>query len=172
MYLGILMKQAIKEILSIADKTYYNWKKEKRPIMSFLEKYFTQEEIEEFLETGVIHRLEEKKLDENLQSLIVDDMTFHNAVFKLRMLTSPVGMKGIFIKALETFDFDDSSFTVENTKQRLIDRVQGIEKNNMFDTKSKIDTAGKWIDYYFSKLEAYIIVKRSKELLDILNTLP
>ena len=52
------MKQQIKQILDIADRTYYNWKREQTPVLSLLEKYFTKEDLEEFLETGTIERME------------------------------------------------------------------------------------------------------------------
>ncbi len=52
------IKHAICKILDIADKTYYNWKQNKRPIILLLEKYFDQEELNEFLETGTIIKLE------------------------------------------------------------------------------------------------------------------
>lgn len=52
------MKESIKKVLDIADKTYYNWKKEQRPIISLIEKYFTKEELEEFLKTGKVERLD------------------------------------------------------------------------------------------------------------------
>lgn len=38
--------------------TYYNWKKEKRPIINLLEKYFTKEELQEFFEYGEIEKFE------------------------------------------------------------------------------------------------------------------
>ena len=47
-------KQVASKVLGCALASYYNWKKEGRPIVSLLEKYFTQEELEEFLETGEI----------------------------------------------------------------------------------------------------------------------
>ena len=52
------MKEEIKKILSISDKTYYNWKKEKRPIIGFLEKYFTKEELEDYLKYNKIIKLD------------------------------------------------------------------------------------------------------------------
>ncbi len=52
------MKELIKEILSISDKSFYNWKHEKRPIISFLQKYFKEDDLKEFLETGEILDLE------------------------------------------------------------------------------------------------------------------
>jgi hypothetical protein len=167
------MINAITNLLGVSKNSYWNYKKQKRPIISFLEKYFTKEDLEEYLQTGVIRRLEEKKLDANLQSLITDDMTLHNAAFKFRILISGTfKMKKIIINVLETFDSEDSTFTVENAKQRLMDRVQGVEKSSIFDTKNKVESIVNWIDDYFSQLEAYIIVKRSNELVAILNKMP
>ena len=54
-------KEIIKQILNIKERTLYNWRKEGRPIISLLEKYFTQEELEEFLETGEISSFFKKK---------------------------------------------------------------------------------------------------------------
>lgn len=55
------MKESIKKLLDIADKSYYNYKKQGRPIIALLEKYFDKEDLEEFLETGKIKKFE--KLD-------------------------------------------------------------------------------------------------------------
>ncbi len=51
-------KEVIKEILTIADKTFYNYKNENRPIINLLEKYFSKEELQEFIETGKIQKQE------------------------------------------------------------------------------------------------------------------
>lgn len=52
------MLKAIAKILDVTLKSVYNYQKENRPIISFLEKYFTKEELEEFLNTGKIEKLE------------------------------------------------------------------------------------------------------------------
>lgn len=52
------MKDKIQDLLDIAPRTYYLWKKEGRPIIEFLEKYFTSDDIEEFLHTHSISKLE------------------------------------------------------------------------------------------------------------------
>lgn len=46
------------QIFSTTLSTYYNWDKEHRPIIALLEKYFTKEELEEFLGTGKIEKFE------------------------------------------------------------------------------------------------------------------
>lgn len=43
------MKDAIKKILDISDKTYYNWKNQNRPIILLLELCFTENELNTFL---------------------------------------------------------------------------------------------------------------------------
>lgn len=51
------MKKAICELLDISDVSYYRWKKD-RLIISFLEKYFTQDDIREYIETKKMKKLE------------------------------------------------------------------------------------------------------------------
>lgn len=47
-------KETMAKLFATAEGTFYKWRKQKRPIISLIEKYFTQEELEEFLETGEI----------------------------------------------------------------------------------------------------------------------
>lgn len=52
-------KNIITELFGFAAPTYYRWKKENRPIVNLLEKYFSDEELNEFLLTNKIERLEQ-----------------------------------------------------------------------------------------------------------------
>jgi hypothetical protein len=52
------MIATIVKILDISKNSYWNYKKQERPIISLLEKYFTKEELEEFLSTGKIENFE------------------------------------------------------------------------------------------------------------------
>lgn len=51
----------ISKILGNTPKSVSNWKNEKRPIISLLYKYFTKQELEEFLETDKIDKFESLK---------------------------------------------------------------------------------------------------------------
>lgn len=51
-------KETMATLFSTAEGTYYKWKKEDRPIIKLLDKYFSKEELEEFLRTGKINKLE------------------------------------------------------------------------------------------------------------------
>ena len=51
------MKKQICELLDISDVSYYRWRQD-RLIISFLEKYFTEAEITEYIQTKKIKKLE------------------------------------------------------------------------------------------------------------------
>lgn len=53
-------------IFSTAEGTFYKWKKEERPIVALLERYFSKEDLEEFLNTGKVSRYEKSKLMSDL----------------------------------------------------------------------------------------------------------
>lgn len=61
-------------ILGCSVSGFYKWKKQKRPVIHLLEKYFTKEDLEEFLTTGEISKQElTKNLSVNeIQELIKD----------------------------------------------------------------------------------------------------
>lgn len=50
--------EKIVKLMGFSKNTYFNWQKENRPIISLVKKYFSEEEIEEFLKTGEISKLE------------------------------------------------------------------------------------------------------------------
>lgn len=48
----------VSKIIGSSVPTYYNWKREQRPIINLLEKYFSKEELEEFLQNEKINKFE------------------------------------------------------------------------------------------------------------------
>ncbi len=50
-------QNTICKVMGISQASYYRWKKE-RPVIALLEKYFTDEELIEFIETEHIARME------------------------------------------------------------------------------------------------------------------
>lgn len=64
------MLKTYARLLQNTVRTISNWKTEKRPIISLLEKYFSKTELEEFLETGGIEKFEA------LEGLSIEDVKF------------------------------------------------------------------------------------------------
>ena len=163
------MKKAITKILDIADRTYYNWKSEGRPIIGLLEKYFTSEDLEEFLETGRIRRFEVDKYKSFADPVLLDH-AIYSAKLKLRLffdknLTEAVSdkivrIKDLLIEVIEKIDLDDG-YTIENSKDRLMDQIKIIEA-----MKSRKELLSTEIKRYFSKAEVYAMIKYSDEVFD------
>jgi len=67
---GIIMvgEKNVLKLMCYSRNTYYVWKREKRPIIELIDKYFQDNEITEFLETGKISRLEDNKDQELLNN--------------------------------------------------------------------------------------------------------
>ncbi|MFY9071781.1 hypothetical protein [Aliarcobacter butzleri] len=51
-------EKLILELMCFSRNTFYVWKREERPIISLIEKYFSNEDLKEFLETGEIKKFE------------------------------------------------------------------------------------------------------------------
>lgn len=58
------------KIICCSVATYYLWKRNKRPVIELLEKYFSNEELIEFLETGKINKMENTLDDERINELL------------------------------------------------------------------------------------------------------
>jgi hypothetical protein len=54
-------EKLILELMCFSRNTFYVWKREERPIISLIEKYFSNEDLKEFLETGGIKKFENIK---------------------------------------------------------------------------------------------------------------
>jgi len=73
-----------KEILALfkfSRGTYYSWKKEKRPIIEFIEKYFKETELKEFIESGRIVSLESKHVSNVLFSAIKNYLEYFRNIY-------------------------------------------------------------------------------------------
>jgi len=158
------MKSAITKILDIADRTYYNWKSEGRPIIGLLEKYFTNEDLEEYLKTGAISRLE--KLD-NLDSELLERHIAYELKHKLYLDTQSSFFKwfehmagtGVMDKVIQ--EIREENYTRRDTKQKILDRIKTMEITGFFNkliAKGRKNVASGYIENNLSELECYVWV--------------
>ena len=57
-HMGYIMLKQILSIMGFTRNTYFNWKKENRPIIHLLDDYFTADELNEYLIEGQIKKYE------------------------------------------------------------------------------------------------------------------
>lgn len=63
------------KLFQFSIPTFYNWQREKRPIIKLLEKYFTKDDLEEFLQTGKIQKFEENIFCETIEKEVINKCT-------------------------------------------------------------------------------------------------
>ena len=166
------MKQSVKKILDIADKTYYNWKKEGRPIIELLEKYFTEDDLEEFLKYGIITKLEAK--DDQHTTYMLIDYVKYNLKEKLDKLLLKPGIfkwleniipKNIFLKILKEIS-EDPKIEVEKyrSKEYLIQKIESYKVASINNSNKK-QLIG-IIKNNLSNIECYVLIKYADEFLE------
>ena len=159
------MKSSIIRILNISDRTYYNWKSEGRPIIGLLEKYFTSDDLEEYLQTGSISRLE--NLD-NLDSDLLERHIAYELKHKLYLDTQSSFFKwfehiagtGVMDKVIQ--EIREESYTRRDAKQKILERIKTMELTGFFNkliSKGRKNVASGYIENNLSELECYVWIK-------------
>lgn len=132
------------ELFNISINTYYLWKKQGRPIISLLEKYFTKEDLEEFLVSGKIAKLD--YVDSYLNNLNDKCNNVYQKIenMKIKYKTSGIdyeshsmfSSKNLYVYYLFSFlrkyKEEIKSFQVENFKANFI----ALALLNPFEFKS------------------------------------
>lgn len=153
------MKEEICKLLAIADSTIYKFRKEGRPILALLEKYFTQEDLEEFLEYGTIEKFEFLKT----QDYLVKESEFILMLAKLPYLTGNDDYIDYLAYAL-SYDHDTSEYLKTRHDFFAViasayDSYIRLYPNNPNKGLIRSDDLGlilKAINFHFPKQENYV----------------
>jgi len=149
------MISQIMKLCSFSRNSYYVWKREGRPIIQLLEKYFSDEELEEFLQNGSIATLDSfnnNKTVTNIEVLNeVSNLVRKQLERKITSLDS-IGTKTVsniiedyFKRSNENIDTKDFSLFYKNISdiqhyyaQDIAEiEIKRIRKNFKFTEKNK-----------------------------------
>lgn len=92
------MISQIMKLCSFSRNSYYVWKREGRPIIQFLEKYFSDEELEEFLEQGSIAKLDNFNNNKTITNIEVlnEVSSLVKKQLEKKINLDAIGMKTVF----------------------------------------------------------------------------
>jgi len=164
------MRKQIVQMLGNTEKSYYRWKEERRPIIAFLERYFTKEDLEEFLKTGIMSKLE--NTEDNQMSYMILEYVKYNLKDKLFKAFKDISSwsdkyiyKKNFIEALQNIA-SDPKFEIEKHKSKdfLIKAIEEYKIQGF--SKVKKEQVINIIKNNFSNLECYALIKYAEEFLD------
>lgn len=98
------------QLLKVSRNTYFVHKREQRPIVLFLEKYFSKEDLEEYLTTGKVSRLD--SIEDNIFTTHIRT----TEILKLLSIIDTETLQDALKKSLN--DYTIGSSTVEYLKQK------------------------------------------------------
>ena len=161
--------------MGISQASYYRWK-EDRPIINLLEKYCTEEDLEEFLEKGRISKFERTiENDEELDEFVLKNALFKIEIYGTRENTSFfLSVKQAFNKELIPACLPVKTFLSILTSKSVTDFSSFETELNAKDVKyenwKKI--IKEFVVYKLSKKELKELIKNKKYVKDYLSSLP
>lgn len=129
-------RKLISNLLGISEKSYYRWK-ETRVIFKLLEKYFLDEDIEEFLKTGKINKFEEI---EDLELLNIEAINIYsNFVLNLTKNCLMLFLKTIHYADISNQNINSNFIELifdadakKEDKVTLINEFQKVKNSTLF----------------------------------------
>ena len=157
-------------MLGNTEKSYYRWKKENRPIIAFLERYFTKEDLEEFLKTGIVSKLENTE-DHKMSYMLLEYVRYNlsdklaNAFEAVSSWSDKYLHKKEFIEILQSIASDPRlEIEKHNSKDFLIKAIEDYKIQGF--SKVKKEQIVNIFKNNFSNLECYTLIKYADEFLE------
>lgn len=163
-------KKIVCNLMGITVRSYSNWAKEERPIISFLEKgYLNKNELQEFLDTGKIKKLDliKKYSFEELQEKLTnqqnivnnEELMIKNLIFKFLIFNkeAPLLILRNILKELKQtiLEKNDLLKLIQEYPTNLIKlETKRIKKNSIF-----------FIDKLLTEEEIKLLIKYKEEIL-------
>ena len=80
-------KEVMAKLFDFNATTYYAWKKQNRPIINLIDKYFTKEDLQEFIEKGSITSLDSFHQNKNIQDIDISTLLDYMTSFNITNIT-------------------------------------------------------------------------------------
>jgi len=169
------MYKVIAKLIGNTERTIFAWKKENRPIINFFEKYFSEEDLEEFLTTGKIEKLEHDKKNTNkvdeLNNLLIE-LAKYQLRDRIRLTTEggPLdfigfrGWKNVFLQVLKDINKQTEEYPIHLSKKFLLGKIEDTKVS--FIRKGHKEHLIKFVEKGFSNLDAYVAIKYYDEVFD------
>ncbi len=168
--IGTSMRKQIIQMLGNTEKSYYRWKEEGRPIIAFLERYFTKDDLEEFLKTGIMSKLENPE-DYQFSYMFFEYVRYNlkEKLFRIFNDISSWSNKYInskdFIDALKNITLDPKlEIEKHKSKEFLIRAIEEYKIQGF--SKAKKEKVINIIEANLSNIECYVLIKYAEEFLE------
>jgi hypothetical protein len=120
------MIDEIAEILGVHRNSYFNYRKQNRPIINLIEKYFSKEDLEEFLKDGRISKID----NISIQNLVTLEYLEYSVTSKIQK----IDFSFMFLFLLYIINFRDIQHVeLKNIKKEFLSTIL----NSIYDIDSE-----------------------------------
>jgi len=147
-------KETMALLFSTSQGTYYKWKKENRPIINLISKYFTIQDLEEFVTTGIIPKYEDITNINYINKLI--NISLDNKKINISYLDYCILIEYLHthLNRLNLYNEVDIMI-LPNTNEDLIHNKFKDLKDDLFKLLDEDTGAGNLYDNYSNKRKEY-----------------
>jgi len=164
------MKSTVAKLLNVTERSVYNWSKENRPIITFLYKYFSKKDIEDYLEYGKIEKLELLNLTDPVTSQEFQSLSIILYKIEEYVTINKINREGFLIKIYRTLrDFDGEAPAFVSFLNKYNMKTSESLRNVIYASSLK-DT----IDFYqnhLSKSEQILLFTRKFHIMPTLKSM-
>lgn len=166
------MRKAISKLCGINERTYYVWKSKSHvELIALLEEYFTEDMINDFLDNGSIKSFDEKNKNNSMNDIFIDHVKYQLKE-KIKNYTdgsffdwaNKMIPKKYLQKIIKDLSEDKKKFTIENSKESLLDRIKGLEVSTI--NKSNQKQVSNFIEENLSMIECYVLIQEHEEIMN------
>lgn len=165
-----LSKKEVADFIGISIKTVYNWLKEERKFLSFIDKYLTNEDLVEFNTTGKCSRFEDLEHDNSLSYYDLTSIYSFTKNINSFPQEEKINREGFLLKiyfSLNAFGGEYSDFSTFCSSLS----VDGIGKAKNAELGVGFHDVKYFFENYLSKNDQKVIIDKKSFILPILKSM-
>lgn len=132
-------EQLMVELFQFSSPTYYKWKKhENRPIFDLLDKYFSKEDLEEYVKTGKVSKYEA------IENNIFTNHVRKTEILKFLSIVDTNTLKSTLIEALQENSINSGTIEYLSQKRSKFEVIKKI-RNLLEDLYSEKQPSSRYV---------------------------
>jgi len=158
------------KLFNFSRPTFFKWKREKVPAIVLISKYFSKEDLNEFLEKGYVSKYEDFSnyaLDPVFEDYVIINMKrlhrLNRSFFNLFFPTAEFITR--HLKDFQNYSLDLSNLTIKNAKEKFKDFISSVKLHIIFDSETKRKHILEEIDENFADIEIFLLLKYPEKFL-------
>jgi len=122
------------KLFNVTPQAINKWRREKKPVLSLLEKYFQEEEINEFINNDTIEKMEiVSTIPKGELRYLSSQRIVSDDLLKVKLIQMPQAIKQIMLTQLEFCGDKNCNFTLDLALMTFSKDVVPLDDDSLFE---------------------------------------